>query len=179
MNYIFPSRHPGIKTPRIRIQFETSIKLLSNPYYKYPLPLIITPHIKHPPSFPTPCTPLMHLNIPTSSSEVYRLDQRKNLAANNKTRMLKIVYAIYFKILISTYSLVVTHLRKVEAIRKTYKNSEISPSCTIINIKSSIKAISNRKLTELTISLSIWVIDISTNSLSECSCVSSTCLSGR
>jgi len=59
----------------------------------------------------------------------------------------------------------------------TYEDTEISPSGVVGDVEIVVETVSNRVLTELTITLSIGVVDVSTDGLGKGSGVFTTCLS--
>ena len=59
----------------------------------------------------------------------------------------------------------------------TYEDTEISPSGVVGDVEIVVETVSNRVLTELTITLGIGVVDVSTDGLGKGSSVFTTCLS--
>lgn len=60
--------------------------------------------------------------------------------------------------------------------RWTYEDTEVSPSCVVSDVEIPVETVSNRVLTELTVSIGIGVVDVSTDGLGKGSSVFTTCL---
>ena len=64
--------------------------------------------------------------------------------------------------------------------RGAYKDTKVSPSGVVGDVEISVETVSNRVLTELTVTTGFGVVDVSTNCLGKGSSVFTTCLtSGR
>ena len=65
--------------------------------------------------------------------------------------------------------------------RKTYEDTKVSPSGIVGDVEVSVETVSDRVLTELTITRNIWVVEVSADGLSESTSVFTTrltCWSG-
>ena len=64
--------------------------------------------------------------------------------------------------------------------RRTYEDTKVSPSCIVGDVEIPVETVSDRVLTELTVTTGFGVVDVSTNCLGKGSSVFTTCLtSGR
>jgi len=62
--------------------------------------------------------------------------------------------------------------------RRAYEDTKVSPSCIVGDVEIPVETVSDRVLTELTVSVCIGVVDVSTNSLGKGSSVFTACLTG-